>query len=254
MNIFIDTNILYYKYSKASFVTDVFSKNISSINALEFLRNIEKNHNNKAKYYIPRKRSDLANHLMILSSRFKADHPIRKNFADSISFDFKHDFDSYKLYNNESISTAINNQDVEIFKLATSFLSKEEYKDINSKFNFLLDNEINCTKIDIEDIELAYNLLDLFLCKYTLKDDFRNCWNDLLILAKSANEGATLISSDKLLNRFASDILYGNFKEKKDYIEIQFPVKNGIERIDYNQFESKGYINRGWQYKIRNSR
>ena len=49
----IDTNILYYKFKDSRYHVDIRYKNISSITALEFLKNIEKVHTNSAKFYIP---------------------------------------------------------------------------------------------------------------------------------------------------------------------------------------------------------
>jgi hypothetical protein len=53
MQRFIDTNILYYKFDDKAYPVDIVKGNIVSVNALEFLKNIEKVHNNRAKYYVP---------------------------------------------------------------------------------------------------------------------------------------------------------------------------------------------------------
>lgn len=82
------------------------------------------------------------------------------------------------------------------------------------------------------------------------KKNFRNCWNDLLLLSKCINEGATLITFDKLLNKFASELYEGQVTKKKRYVQIQFPQKDKYEDF-YKKRESKGYINRSWDYKIR---
>jgi hypothetical protein len=251
MKTYLDTNILYYTYSGKNLNINFDEKKITSINTLEFLKNIEKIHNNKAKYYIPRINSDIHYQMLLEGKKYfkKRNHPINKRLSDYVIFDFAQDFDSYALYNNESIAQIINNKYRELFYLTISFLSKSEYKEIRGKFDFLVDNELQCDSINSNDIELGYELLDIFTQKHSLKDDFRNCWNDILILSKSINEGARLITSDKLLNRFASELYEGKIVKSAEILEIQFPCES--EKNDkYVKQESKGYINRGWIYKM----
>jgi predicted nucleic acid-binding protein len=252
MKTYLDTNILYYVHSGNKQDLKIAEQNITSINALEFLKNIEKVHTNKAKYHIPRTNSMFHYNGIIGAKEYfkKRNHPLNKRLSDYIIFDFSKDFESYALYNNESISQVINNKYSELFFLSISFLEKSEIKDIRNKFNFLLDLKLNCESITENDIELAYDLLDRFIQIHSLKDDFRNCWNDILILSKSINEGGKLITSDKLLNRFASEIYNGKINESKEVLEIEFPNENN-ETKRLEKPESKGYINRGWNYKIR---
>lgn len=252
MKTFIDTNILYQSYpnKKPDFGTDKY--HITSVNALEFLRNIEKEHNNRAKYYIPQVRSE-THFLEILRMREyfkKRNHPINKRISDSIIFDFKNDFSSYTFYNNESILAVINNNYKEAFYMAIEYLEKKEYKDVRSKFNFLLELNVICEGIAKEDIILAYDLLDKFLLEHNVKNDFRNSWNDILILSRVVNQGAKLISSDKLLNRFAAEVYLASINRKNSILEIQFPSID-TSNVKRSKKESKGYINRGWDYKIR---
>jgi hypothetical protein len=248
---YLDTNILYYKHQGKNIDIDIKGKSIISINALEFLKNIEKKHHNKAKYHIP----FITNHLhqRVLTRMHKSrgqNHPFNKRLSDSIIFDFSQDFESYSLYNNKSVSEVINNHGKELFYSSIEFLGKSENKEIKNKFKFVLENDLNCDILNPEDIYLGYDLLTKFLKKYTLKPDFRNCWNDILILAKSVNEGAKLITSDKLLNTFASEVYNGTIKENENTIEIQFPTSDDNLENNWTKQESKGYINRGWQYKM----
>jgi hypothetical protein len=243
---------LQYAHSGKKQDVDIEGLKITSINALEFLENIEKTHTNKAKYHIPRTNS--YNHYReILSGQQyfkKSNHPINKRLSDYVIFNFAQDFKSYALYNNESISQVINNKYNELFYLIISFLEKSEYKDIRKKFDFILDNELQCESIGEHDIELAYELLTRFIQTHPLKEDFRNCWNDILILSKSINEGAKLLTSDKLLNRFAGEVYDGKLSKTDGILEIQFPNESEQSK-NFEKQESKGYINRGWNYKIR---
>ncbi len=252
MKTYLDTNILYYAHSGKKIDVDIEGQKITSINALEFLKNIEKTHSNKAKYHIPRTSSHLHCREILGAKDYfkKRNHPISKRLSDYVIFDFAQDFKSYALYNNESISQVINNKYNELFYLTISFLEKSEYKDIRGKFDFILKNQLHCESIAENDIELGYELLTQFIQNHSLKEDFRNCWNDILILSKSINEGGKLITSDKLLNKFASEVYEGQITKKDGFLEIQFP--NEIEKSkNIEKLESKGYINRGWNYKIR---
>ncbi len=245
----IDTNILYYKHKDADYKIEIEDNFITSVNALEFLRNIEKEHSSKAKYYIPLLKK--AVHLeMTAIAKFHKNRPFNKRMSDAISFSFKGDFDDYMFYNNLSVADVINNRKQQLFNSSIEFFPKEDYKEIKDKFNFLVGNNLTCLQIENKDIELAYALLDLFLKNHSIKEDFRNSWNDLLILSKSVNSNAKLITKDKLLNKFATEL----YKAKTIYIgideiEIDFSEKKDDAR-DNTKFESKGYINRGWQYKI----
>lgn len=247
---FIDTNVLYYAYSKNDFEISDEGAIITSINALEFLKNIEKEHNNKAKYYIPSVKSTSLKFDPFFLIAKKRDHPFGKRYTDFIKFDFKHDFDSYILYNNESIENVINTFNIELFKSSISFLDKETYKELLSRFKFLLNNNIFCESISANDIELGYYILDAFLNKYSIKDDFRNSWNDILILSKCLNQGERLITHDKLLNELAIELFHVEIEWHNKYIEIAFP-ESRKKKIEDKQRESKGYINRSWQYKFR---
>lgn len=244
----IDTNILYYKHKNPNYNVSLADSHITSINALEFLKNIEKVHTNRAKYYIPRI-SPI--HLGILSSKFHDNRPFNKKLSDSIIFDFKQDFESYVFYNNHTVSMSINENIRELFYASIQFLPKEDYKEIKDKFNFITNNKLTCLMIDNRDIDLSYGLLDEFLKTHSIKEDFRNSWNDLLILSKSINTKSTLISKDKLLNKFAAEIYDAKIISRaENEIEIDF-TKSEVDENKYRKFESKGYINRGWQYKIR---
>jgi hypothetical protein len=192
--------------------------------------------------------------MLFVKSKNHTSKPFNRRSSDSIQFDFKSEYESYVLYNNLSISDAINNGKQPLFNSSIDFLTKETYKDIRNKFQFILEHGLNCLPISTQDIDFGYILLDIFTKSHPLKDDFRNSWNDILILSKALNCGARLITEDKLLNKFASEI----FSVKMNSlgggaIEIDFSKKQ--EDIDdFMKLESKGYVNRGWQYKINNRR
>ncbi|MDR7131277.1 hypothetical protein J2X69_003638 [Algoriphagus sp. 4150] len=246
----IDTNILYYKYTNPKYSIEIEGKKISSINALEFLKNIEKIHTNSAKFYIPLN-SGLNFHLAILLSKFHKKRAFNKSLSDYITFEFNNDFPSYNLYNNISIKQVINYKQKELLKASINFLPKENCKDIYSKYNFLIDYNLDCISLEQSDIDLALELLYKFLTNHSLKDDFRNCWNDLLIASIAVNRNMNLISKDKLLNQFVS-LEFGIRQKRvtKKITEYDFSSNEVTER-KHEKFESKGYINRSWNYRLK---
>jgi len=246
----LDTNILYYKYRSFKYPTNIDRQYITSISALEFLKNIDKDYNNRAKYYIPLPNNIIHKATFLERKSGARNRPYNKRLTDGIKFSFNQSFDDFIIYNNLAIEEVINTQNYDIFKSSIEFLPKELYKEIKDKFKFLLDSELLCLSIDSQDIELSYFLLDLFLSKNTIKEDFKNSWNDILILAKTINIKSKLITEDKLLNRFASEILKGKISSlDNNEIEIDFTTEESTQQR--NKLESKGYINRGWDYKIR---
>ena len=168
-----------------------------------------------------------------------------------MTFDFNNDFPSYNLYNNQSVQQVINNKQNELLKASINFLPKEDFKDIYSKYIFLIDYNLNCISIEQLDIELALELLSKFLLNHSLKEDFRNCWNDLLIASIAVNRNLNLVSKDKLLNQFVSKEF--GIKEKRisnEVTEYNFSSNEVTER-KHEKFESKGYINRSWNYRLK---
>lgn len=244
---FIDTNILYYKFSN-SYVDTISGTNIVSINALEFLKNIEKSHSSRSKYYIPYRISPY-DAMKKEYVKLHGKRPFHSSCSDAISFEFKKNANNYVLYNNESIANVINKKEVALYQASILFLEKQYFKELKSKFKFIVENNLVCHSLSVNDIGRAYQLLEIFTVKYNLKPDFRNSWNDILILSKVINSGGTLISSDKELNRFAADVYGAKVVTYNNIVEYSFPWQEMETFVDYNKFESKGYINQGWAYK-----
>jgi hypothetical protein len=245
MNLIVDTQILIFEAKRSKKKYDLTDSNICSISALEFLK-IQEKKSNSAKYYPPLLDPLSIHDMGLIKNR---DHPYPKGLTDSIKFDFNQEFDSFTSFSNLAISNIINEKYTELFNSSIKFHSKEEYKDIKKKFNYLLKNNIKCSNIGPKDIVLAYELLNKFLETYSVKEDFRNSWNDILILSKAINSSSELFTQDKLLNKFASEIYNGEITKKDDFISIKFP-SNIDEKPKFNK-ESKGYINRSWSYIIR---
>ncbi|NIJ55425.1 glycosyltransferase family 4 protein [Dyadobacter arcticus] len=244
---FIDTNILYYKFSN-SYPDTISGTNIVSISALEFLKNIEKSHPNRSKYYVPYR---FGSHDFINREYLKlhGKRPFRSSYSDSISFEFKQNANNYVLYNNESIANAINEKQASLYQASIFFLEKQDFKELKSKFKFIIENNLVCHPLTKEDIERSYQLLDTFTDTHNMKPDFRNSWNDILILSKVINSGGTLISSDKELNKFAAEVYGAKVVAYDNIMEYSFPCQHAETVLGYTKFESKGYINQGWAYR-----
>ncbi|HEV7382416.1 MAG TPA: hypothetical protein VGN64_21620 [Dyadobacter sp.] len=244
---FIDTNILYYKYSK-SYVDSISGANIVSINALEFLKNIEKVHQNRSKYYIPC-RLGSAHGVPAEYFKLHGRRPFHSSLSDSTSLEFKDNRNNYILYNNESITKAVNQKLIDLYQASISFLEKPDYKELKSKFKFLIVNNLKCHSLSKQDIERSHELLGQYTSNHNLKPDFRNSWNDILILSKVINSGGKLISSDKELNRFAAEVYGASVQVHENIVEYSFPKEEDKQVTDYTKFESKGFINNSWAFR-----
>ena len=64
------------------------------------------------------------------------------------------------------------------------------------------------------------------------------------------NQGLNLYTEDKVLGQFASKYYNATILDNSDSIVVSFPHKDETQRI-IEKSESKGYINRGWQYSMR---
>ena len=240
---YLDTQIISYSH-KGETDWIVENKHISSIVACEFLMS-NSTLNDQANYYIP-----VCNDVTHIRLFRKMDHSFAKKISDSILFNFsKIDQPPFRQYNNKSISNIINNKRKDLLHSSIGHLKKEMRKTINNKFIFLLDQNISCNPIYECDIETGYELLDLFSKEYNTKDNFKNTWNDILILSKTINDKAILNTNDKLLKKFAEKYFPNNITRKDDIFTLDFEDKKNAVRNNIQ--ESKGYINNGWFYKIR---
>jgi len=242
----LDTQIISYKYKETKDI-DVFQKSIPSIVAIEFLQ-MQSSKLHAANYYIPKSSRYPFGYIEMV----KIDHAFRQHSSDFLIFDFGQTHKSFKMFSNLNISELINSRNVILFDKAISFIKKDLQKELKKKIRFIVDNEINCEPITENDIEMGYALLDRFLSINDSKKDFRNTWNDILILSKSIGLKDILYTEDKLLKSFASIVCNANTNEREGIFSIDFTDRNTTEK-KFN-LESKGYINNGWKYKmIKNS-
>ncbi|MCB9302627.1 MAG: hypothetical protein H6566_18450 [Lewinellaceae bacterium] len=242
----LDTQIVSYKFRESKGF-DIKGCVIPSIVAIEFLL-LQAPQPHKANYYIPRNRK----FFQIEGGIANIVHPFNKRSTDRVIFDFGPFYPPFSMFSNFGISDLINEKDYLLFNFAIKFLDKPIQKKLRNRIKFLFDNNLSCEPLLETDIEKSYELLDLFLSRYNAKDDFRNTWNDILILCKALNNEAIVYTEDKLLARFASEIFQGSINSHGDGLIIDFSISNRQE-AESNR-ESKWYVNRGWQYRMKKAR
>jgi len=236
----LDTQIISYAF-KGKYDGLITQQHISSVTAKEFLL-IQGAEQSSANYYVP-----LANRLINSNSIQKRDHPFPKTSTDQIILNFGGDYPSMLELGNLAITEIINSHLESLFKASIQFLKKEERKTILDRFEFLLYHNINCIPLTHPIIELGLSLLYEFLQRYTPKENIRNTINDIFIVATTINASGSLITNDKLLNKFVSEYCDAKIEGDSDIVIIDFSKKQTLERRISK--ESKGYINRGWQIR-----
>jgi hypothetical protein len=250
-----DTQIVSYAM-KGTLDRAIDGGSIISIVANEFLR-VQSDQPTRANYYVPYParfgHMGMAPNRLIggsLGAVSSRSHPFRKHWTDSMIMEFKNQYPTLVEYGNFAISQVINEKMYPLYSTAVNFLSKSRKKLLLENFRFLLDREISCIPILKEDVETAFSLLAAFKESHNLKANFRNSWNDLLILAATANRGEILDTKDNELSRFIADYFGVTVEERKPFLRLSFSKKQNIsERLKTN---SKGYINHGWDVRFRN--
>lgn len=245
MDLFLDTQIVSKAFKD---VPTPFQKgaSICSIVASEFLL-VQHPTPTKANYYIRRHRhwAGVLGAAANDDALAGIDHPAPKRSTDALLMDFGGQFPSIIEFNSLSLSFAINNARIRSFTSAVRFLPQDTAKLLVRRFKFILGAGLVCVPLGIHDVQLGFALLKKFIGSHEPKKNFRNTWNDILILSCAVNRAATLITEDNLLSRFAAD-LYGAKHQLKDaFLSLSFP-KIAAEKSVPNS-ESKGYINTPWK-------
>jgi len=240
-----DTQIISYDF-KDQWPDGCESGCISSITASEFLL-VQSSKPAQAHYYVPLPKR-LAIHTGI--ARARRNRPFPKNSTDQVLVNFGRDFPMYVEFCNLALSQVINDNLAELFSAATDFLPKDTRKLVRSRFAYLVARHISCVPLSRASLTSALELLDRFTAGFNPKANFRNTLNDILILATARNNSAELITSDSTLSRFASRIYEVPIARVRDRILLNFSLADPVGFKTSR--ESKGYINRGWQFRFHN--
>ena len=239
----LDTQVVSYAW-KEKWDQPITGSEISSIVANEFLL---AQHENRihANYYVP---IVSIRHLMASRENRNRDHPFNRVHSDSVVMDFGNEFPSIVEYNNLSIATVINNQSFDLFASAINHLEKPQKKTLLKRMRFLLDNGLTCVPINDASVDLAFQLLQKFREHHNPKENFRNTWNDMLILSCAQDKNSKLVTEDSLLARFAAETAQIDPIETPPFLEL--PYRKEGHEIRKRSKESKGYINNGWRAKF----
>jgi predicted nucleic acid-binding protein len=246
MNMMVDTQILSYRFKGID--KDIHSKTwaISSITANEFLETQPKD-SKKPDYYIihPARYPHLFD---ILDAKCAK---MGEHRTDQVIIDFGNQFPAYREFGNEAISEIINQKKFETYKLSISHFPKQKQKDRLKKLMYILDKDYQCYSLTKSALEEGLSLFSQFTSKHNCKANIRNTVNDILILATAIDRKKVLLTHDKLLNRFAAEYYEVPIEQDKNELLIDFSKK----AVDQSKNrESKGYINSGWSYAVRNNR
>lgn len=253
--IFLDTQVISYAF-KGSSDEHMDGLHISSVVANEFLEAHSKD-TTSATYYVPtnglvfNKPGHLGSLLQSVMDRYRK-HPFPKYSTDKISLYFGQDYPTVVEYGSIAISRLINAKGLKAYKLSISSLDKRKQRKLKQRFEFLADNSIICSPLNPKCARIGQNLLYEFTEKYTLKKNFRNSLSDILILATALSCEGQLITKDSLLASFCEK--QGILKRKKHGSWVRCETDVSDTTIRKRQRESKGYVNRSWEVRMRKGR
>jgi predicted nucleic acid-binding protein len=256
---FLDTQVLSYAYKGDASVPRMRCA-ISSVTANEFLL-VQCQKPARANYYVRWGRSARHPSAHAVDRPLKAmtgftgrirERPYPKSATDSLHITFGGQFPDIIEYNSLSLSSAINTGNAHLFSSSVSFLRKELAKLLIRRFKFLVACRTLCVPLTRTEVELGFTLLERFIDHYTVKDDFRNTWNDILILATAISRHGTLITKDSVLSRFAASMFDATATECGSFLSFRFAADEPQGRVP--KLESKGYINQSWRVFERNRR
>lgn len=175
-----------------------------------------------------------------------------ERLTDQLVIDFGSDFPPYREYGDQALSWLINEKHVAPYKASIAHLPKRIRKYLTRRYMFLLDCDYQCLPLNANIVETAMSLFDVFSRIYTCKRDVSNTIRDLLIFATAVEHQMVLRTEDGLLGRFVARMYNAEVDEAADQMAIDFTRPAAYERAKWRG--SKGYVNRGWDYAIRNSR
>jgi predicted nucleic acid-binding protein len=254
VDLIVDTQILSYRFKGVEKDIHNTVLAISSITANEFLIAQSKN-SEQPDYYIIHP----ARYLYAEGSGFGfPEHFGNPKWArmgarrtDQIIIDFGNQFSAYREFGNEAISEIINEKKLGIYKISIAHLPKQKQKYLIKRLKYILDSDYYCYSLTKSAVDKALSLFSAFVSEHNCKGNVRNTINDLLILSTAIDREKKFLTNDNLLSRFAAEYYEAPIHEDKDELLIDFSAKQ-IEKRENR--ESKGYINNGWSYVVRNNR
>ena len=249
----LDTQIISYCYSGHWKSDKAKSSEIPAITAAEFLL-FHTRETGKVDYYVINPERYGSRHSAELISTY-SEHAGNLKWAklgarrtDSIIIDFSSDFRPYRIFGNYSITSIINEKNLEAFKLSISHLDKNKQKNLKKKMEFLLDHEVRCHCLNENTCDIGLELFIKFQEHITPKENIKNTINDLLILSTAIDRQMPIQTMDKVLGEFAAKEYSGKVISDSESLMVDFSAESD-SKMKKNR-ESKGYINRGWSYSF----
>lgn len=254
-----DTQVLSYYY-RGALPLPADPVRVSSVTAAEFLQVQSRDQDpSKANYYpiLPSRlnhRGGRAGDIgpggtMFESQRHAAQG---KHRTDQLVLDFGTSAPAYVEFGSFAISELIYGQHDRLYAASIEHLSKDLQKKLMRQFRFLVEHQVTCIALTRDVASIGMGLLSAFLDRYQAKENMRNTINDVLILATAIANEAPLITQDKLLVRFAAEVMSAPLATAGDFIRIDFATPTALDRR--RPFESKGFVHRGWRIHERRSR
>ncbi|MEV3921680.1 hypothetical protein [Actinomadura coerulea] len=227
---------------------------ISSVVAQEFLL-FQKSGGARNGYYLPlvskRDRGLWESQALVSYAR---SHPptarLRsgKRRTDSLILEFGDTFPTAVEYSHQALANALNARMVSFILTYAECLDIASQRTIKSRLRFLCDVGIKCKPLTERSAHLAQCLLHDFAERYTIKKNFRNTLNDIMILAVALDERARLLTDDRLLAIFSEDFLTATVRGSEKKYDID--LSGDVGRIDRRPpLESKAYINSRWRVR-----
>jgi predicted nucleic acid-binding protein len=253
LDLLIDTQILSYRFKGVEASLHNAKLSIASITANEFLI-AQPKESEQPDYYVihPARYSGLeysASNLEHFSNPKSARLGARR--TDQVVIDFGNQFSAYREFGNEAIAEIINEKKIDIYKLSIYHLPKQKQKYLLRRLKYILDNDYYCCSLTKSSLEQALSLFSEFISVHNCKGNIRNTVNDILILSTAIDRKKKFLTNDNLLNRFAAEYYEVPIYQQKEEVLIDFSEQLFEKR---KNGESKGYINKGWSYAVRNKR
>jgi hypothetical protein len=165
---------------------------------------------------------------------------------DRLIFNFGRDFPALIEFGSRAVAAIVNDRNHAAFAGVLSSLDKAFQKRMRPRFAFLCSEVLECVPLTRETADVGIRLLDGFSQQHSLKGNFRNSVNDMMILAAAISSKDDLLTEDSLLARFAASVRGAPFTEERGgTLRINFG--RGLATRSTQTRESKGYINRGWR-------
>jgi hypothetical protein len=255
-NELIDTQVLSIAFQQGASGPSLPSKIIASPTAKELLLAQSLN-SEKPLYYVLH--PAIYDHLAEAGEITEFEHYGNAKWArggnrrtDDISFYLGNNYPTYREYGDQALAILINEKKERTFKLSISHLPKYRQKYLMERWKYLVKNDFTCLPLNDQTVNTGLSMFSQFLEKHSPKASVANTVLDMMIFATAFENRLKLHTRDKLLASFASEYAGAPVTGEGDEIVVDFTTEEVKHRREST--DSKGYVNRGWSYAIRNQK